>query len=169
MWKYFGPKFCSSKVWLVLQMPCVLNVAHFFLQLWSFYNLGLFFVGSLNQSGETDGNTVRPIHPQHKTTWMLIRLFCQDAQYPWPYRNYSFSIAQIALDFPSVKKSAPNHPGKPLHPHANVEKSAPNHPGRPLHPPPFRAMPIYGSNTFQKEASVTSQFFLISAQCDILT
>ena len=35
------------------------------------------------------------------------------------------------------KKSAPNHPGKPLHLRATREKSAPNHPGKPLHPPPL--------------------------------
>ena len=42
-----GQNFAHPKcIWLVFQMPCVLNVARFFLQLWSFYNLGLFFVGS---------------------------------------------------------------------------------------------------------------------------
>ena len=49
-------------------------------------------------------------------------------------------IAQIALD-PLLrkqanveKKSAPNHPGKPLHPQATWEKSAPNPSGKPSHP-----------------------------------
>ena len=32
------------------------------------------------------------------------------------------------------KKSAPNHPGKPLHPQATWEKSAPSHTAKPLHP-----------------------------------
>ena len=32
------------------------------------------------------------------------------------------------------KKSAPNHPGKPLHPQATWEKSAPNPSGKPSHP-----------------------------------
>ena len=41
-------------------------------------------------------------------------------------------------------KSAPNHPGKPLHPQATWEKSAPNHLGKPLHTPhTIRAMPIW--------------------------
>ena len=35
-----------------------------------------------------------------------------------------------------------------------IEKSDPNHPGKP-YIPPFRAMPIYGNNTFQKGASLT--------------
>ena len=40
--------------------------------------------------------------------------------------------------------SAPNHPGKPLHPWTMWEKSAPNHPDKPLHqPPPFRAKPLW--------------------------
>ena len=45
---------------------------------------------------------------------------------------FYMGITQIALDPPppSVKR-------------ANVEESAPNHPGKPLHPPPLRAMPIW--------------------------
>ena len=46
---------------------------------------------------------------------------------------FHMGIAQIALDPlgpPSVKR-------------ANVKKSAPDHPGKPYTPPPLRAMPIW--------------------------
>ena len=69
---------------------------------------------------------------------------------------FYMGIAQIALD-PCVKranveKSAPNHPGKPLHPWATWEISAPNHPGKPSHPPPLYGLCPYEGNTFQKGA-----------------
>ena len=58
-------------------------------------------------------------------------------------------IAQIAIDPPPLtngqiweKKSAPNHPDKPLNPRANM--GVPNYPSKPLHPPPLLgAMPIW--------------------------
>ena len=52
-------------------------------------------------------------------------------------------IAQIAQEPPPLcqmdkrgKKSVPNHPGKPLHPRANLcKQNAPNHHCKPLHIP----------------------------------
>ena len=71
---------------------------------------------------------------------------------------FYMGIAQIALDPPLCQtgkpgKNAPNYPGKPLYPKANVEKSAPNHPGKPLHLLPYGQCP-YKTNTFQREASL---------------
>ena len=55
------------------------------------------------------------------------------------------------------KKSASNHPGKPLQPRAMWEKSAPNHPGKAFQftppAPPYGQCP-YRNNTFQKGASL---------------
>ena len=68
---------------------------------------------------------------------------------------FYMGIAQIALDPPPLcqtwKKSAPNHPGKPLHPPATWDKSAPKNTAI-LYTPSFGKCP-YGSNTFQKGAS----------------
>ena len=67
-------------------------------------------------------------------------------------------IAKIALDpAPSVKqanveKSAPNHPGNPLHPQANVGKKGPKPSWQAFTPPP----PLRG-NAFQKGASLDRQ------------
>ena len=84
---------------------------------------------------------------------------------------FDVGIAQIALDpFPLSngqmwKKSAPNHPGKPLHPRQMWKKSAPSHPSKPLHPPPSRSMPIWkqhilkrGSVVFYIKLSLISVF-----------
>ena len=50
--------------------------------------------------------------------------------------------------------SAPNHPGKSLHPWTMWEKSALNHPDKPLHPPPLFGQTPFGNNTFQKGISL---------------
>ena len=37
-----------------------------------------------------------------------------------------------------------------------MEKSAPNHPGKPIHPPPLNGQCPYGINIFPKGASLTT-------------
>ena len=49
-----------------------------------------------------------------------------------PFCCFYMVISQMALDPPPFCQT-----GK------RGKKSAPNHPGKPLHPPPFRAMPIW--------------------------
>ena len=67
-----------------------------------------------------------------------------------PFINVYMAIAQIAQDPPPLsngqmwKKSVPNHPGKPLHPRANLcKKNAPNHPSKPLHVPNIEEKGIF--------------------------
>ena len=65
-------------------------------------------------------------------------------------------IAQIAIDPPPPltngqiweKKSAPNHPDKPLNPRANM--GVPNYPSKPLHPPPLRGNAHLETTHFKK-------------------
>ena len=99
---------------------------------------------------------------------------------------FYMGIAQIALDPPlsvkqanmelkcpkpswqvltppgNVGKSAPNHPGKPLHPQATWEKSDPNHPGN--HPPPLTGNAHLETTHFKKGLplnQIKSKFELI--------
>ena len=65
-------------------------------------------------------------------------------------------IAQTALDPPSVKganmeKSAPNHPGKPLHPWANMGKNGFN--------PSRQALPPLPSDNVQMETTTSKRGF----------
>ena len=60
-------------------------------------------------------------------------------------------IAQIALDFPLPL---------PYVKWANMEKSAPNHPGKPLHPPfPLQTMPIWKQHISKRGFPNANLFF----------
>ena len=56
--------------------------------------------------------------------------------------------------------SAPNHPGKPLHPWTMWEKSAPNHPDKPLHPPPFSGKAPLETTHFKNEFPLGTSSFV---------